>query len=374
MESVIRYIDDAHIVWFSNGNQYIRLEEPAFFVFRCGEKGMDMDLIVNQCVERYGIQEEESRQFVTHIANSIEAIKQRPVNKESDFRTNKELQARPFLPFSKHNYTIQGKSICFHYANRLYEYYLHPLLEHLENEANPSKYVLFELFPHHEKIVLRVNGVVLGMWREAETHLLKGMVYLQLLNVVYDKSDHDWLAIIHASAVTNGTKTIVFTAAPGNGKSTIAALLHHKGYQLVSDDFVPLERMTCKAYPFPVAMSVKDGAFGMLSLLYPLLCNDAHLQTSTTNKQVKYLPVDGRALPASVKEIIFIKYDPAVDFQMEKLPRPEAFKMLLDETWTSPSADNAERFLDWFTTINCYRISYSNNERIIHELDQLFEQ
>lgn len=374
MGLIIRHIDNTNIVWFPNGNQYIRLEEPAFFVFRCGEKGMDMDLIVNQCAERYGIQGKESRQFVTEILNSIEAIKQRPTNKEPDFRTNKDLQTERFSPFSKHTYTVQGKPICFHYASRLYEYYLHPLLEHLESDANVAECVLFELFAHHEKIVLRVNGKVLGVWSEEETHLLKGMVYLQLLNVVYDKSDHDWLAIIHGSAVTNGIKTMVFTAAPGNGKSTIAALLQYKGYRLVSDDFVPLERMTCKAYPFPVAMSVKEGAFGLLSVFYPLLRNDERPQTSMTNKQVKYLPLKGDALPASVREIVFIKYDPAVDFQMEKLPRPEALKMLLDETWTSPTTENAKRFLDWFTAINCFQISYSNNEKIVQEIDHLFEQ
>jgi len=38
---------------------------------------------------------------------------------------------------------------------------------------------------------------------------------------------------------------------------------------------------------------------------------------------VRYLPVDGKALPAPVKEIILIKYDPDVDFKMEKLPRTE---------------------------------------------------
>jgi hypothetical protein len=371
---VIRKIDGSFVVWFANGNQYLRLEEPAYFVFERSEEGLGRDLIAGQCAERYGTAESECRQFVAEILDGIETIRQTPVGKELDGKEKHGLQEKMFLPFSNHFYEINGKFLCFRFETRLYEHYLHPLLQHLETDACPTEPILFELFGYNGKIVLRVGHQVKGTWAEDETHLLNGMASLQLLNTIYEKEDHDWMAIIHASAVTNGTKTIVFTASPGSGKSTIAALLQQKGFPIVSDDFVPLEQITQLVFPFPMAMSVKEGATELLSTLYPSLQKQEEAQRSRTNKPVRYLPIEGKALPTPVKEVIFIKYDPSVDFEMEQLSGIEALKMLLDETWTSPSAQNAARFLDWYCCITCYRLTYSNNEKALKTITDLFEQ
>jgi hypothetical protein len=151
-------------------------------------------------------------------------------------------------------------------------------------------------------------------------------------------------------------------------------MLQQKGFSLLSDDFVPIERLSQYAFPFPSAISVKEGATELLSKWYPSLQREQKPQLSRTNKMVRYLPVDGKAIPTPVKEIIFIKYDPTVDFEMEKLPRTEALKMLLDETWTSPSAENAGRFLDWYCSVSCYRLTYSNNEKALQTIIKLFEE
>ena len=111
------------------------------------------------------------------------------------------------------------------------------------------------------------------MWKQDETHLLKGMAFLQILNAVYEKDDKDWMAVIHASAVSNGSKTIIFTASSGSGKSTIAALLQKEGFALVSDDFVAIGSLSQHVFPFPVALSIKEGAMDILAGLYPSLKN-----------------------------------------------------------------------------------------------------
>ena len=372
--TISREIDGAYVVWFAAGNQYLRLEEPAFFVFERVEGGMNQGLIDWQCAERYQIQEGESHQFVAEIIDRIEAIKKSPVIKESDYQENQEIHTKQFSSFSIHDYEINGILLRFKFETWLHEHYLHPLLQHLETKACITEPILFELFGQNDRIVLCVNHEVKGVWTEDETHLLKGMAFLQILNAAYKKNDHDWMAIIHASAVTNGTKTMVFTASPGSGKSTIAAMLQQKGYALVSDDFVPVEHSSKHVFPFPAAMSVKEGATELLSAWHPSLQSDIEPQRSLSNKLVRYLPVDGKAFPAPVKELIFIKYDPEVNFEMEKLPRIDALKMLLDETWTFPSSENAARFLDWYSQLSCYRLTYSNNGKALQNITELFDQ
>jgi len=366
-------MDGAYVVWMASCNQYLRLEEPAYFVFTSYEKYGNPELTVSQCAGRYSIPEDECRQFVTEILGGIEAIRQTAMRHYRGLPGDEGVRGKTFTPFSIRHYSINGKRLCFHFETRLYEHYLHPLLQHLETEPHTLQTPLFEIFGHDDRIILRANNQVKGIWGEEETHRLKGMAFLQILNAVYEKEDDDWMATIHASAVTNGSKTIVFTAMPGRGKSTMAALLQQKGFALVSDDFVPLERVTQHAFPFPAAMSVKEGATGLLSAWYPSLRNQEELRQSMTNKPVRYLPVEAKTVPAPVKEIIFIKYDAASDFEMEKLPRTEALKMLLDETWTSPLPENAAGFLDWYPSVSCYRLTYSNNEKALQAIINLFE-
>ena len=359
------------MLWIEKGNRFIWFEEPAYFVASSYLCGTDKVSIAQACISRYHVDEEESLNFVAEVIAGVDSY-ERSNNSEPSDVLNKEIRGKEFAPFSFHNYSINSRILNFRFEKERYEYYLHPLLKHLETDEITNRTIVFEMFEHNNKIVLSVDDQVCGIWDEDETHLLKGMAFLQILNAVYEKKDDDWMTVIHASAVTNGKKTIAFTASPGSGKSTIAALLLQRGYSLVSDDFVPIERTTGNAFHVPIAMSVKEDATTILSMFYPSLLEQAETHRSLTNKKVKYLYFRETVTPSPVKEIIFIKYDPDVDFEMEKLPRIEALKLLLDEAWTYPSAVNAGSFLDWFTGLVCYRLTYSNNEKAIKVIDQLF--
>lgn len=55
---------------------------------------------------------------------------------------------------------------------------------------------------------------------------------------------------LHASAVSVAGEAIVFLGTPGSGKSTTAAALYHKGYQLLSDEVVAIRMEDDKAWVF----------------------------------------------------------------------------------------------------------------------------
>jgi hypothetical protein len=364
-------LDAAFVVWFAAGNQFLQMEEPAYSVFRDSENGFDREQIACRCAEKYGLSPGQSRVFTADVLHGIEKIRNWKSSRIPEDSIGEALRQKRFLPFSVRNYLLNGKTASFHFETVEYEYFVHPLFRHLESDTPVPEPALFELFGYKRRTVLRVNGQVKGTWRKDESHLVKGMVFLQLLNFVYGKTDSDWMAVIHASAVSNGEKTVVFTASPGSGKSTVAALLKQKGYSIVSDDFVPIEGATRQVCPFPAAMSVKEGATGLLSAWYPELRSD---KDDDLQIPERYLPVEGCVSPAPVRAIVFIKYSRDIDFEWQELPRLQALKMLLEETWTSPSAENAGRFLDWYGEIPCYRLTYSNNEKALRVIEKLFEQ
>ena len=180
---------------------------------------------------------------------------------------------------------------------------------------------------------------------------------------------------VHASAITNGKKTILFSAAPGNGKTTIAALLQAKGFQLISDDFVPIDRKLLCAYPFPIAMSVKQGSMDLLASHFPIL-EQKPLNYISSEKSVKYLAAshnpDFTKNIFPVQEFIFIKYDRSVDFILEKLEPLKAIRLLLDQSWITPVKGNPTILFNRILQKSFYQLTYSNNQKALDAITNLF--
>jgi hypothetical protein len=180
---------------------------------------------------------------------------------------------------------------------------------------------------------------------------------------------------VHASALSNGRKTILFPAKPGSGKTTMAAMLQHKGYHMVSDDFVPIDKYEFRAWPIPIAMSVKQGSMNLISSIYPEI-EDKPLNHITPEKSVRYIyPGSAQefsleALP--VKEFVFITYDPLVDFQWQRIDPARAVALLLDQSWVSPCEGTAEILLNQLCQWSFYELTYSDNQKALDTIENLF--
>jgi len=369
-------IDQSYLVWFQNSNLYLQMEEPAWFVFRKTRQRCKAETIAGEFAIRYSVTPEESLSFVRDIRLNIEKMNQ-PNNVQvltNEFSA--DLNDYIFKPFSIHRYKLGNKLIAFSYESQAFEYYLHPLICHFETLEEFLEMTLFELFAFQDRIIFRFNGEVKGTWTKDETHLVKGLIFMFLINVIYDKSDADWLMTVHASAITNGRKTILFSAPPNHGKTTIAALLQDRGYKLISDDFVPIERNSFNAYPFPIAMSVKQSSMDLLASLFPDL-EQKQLNYISPEKSVRYLPPNENSdfvkdvFP--VHEFIFIQYNHSVDFSWEKLDPVRAMKLLLDQAWVCPTKGNAAILFERITHLSFYQLTYSNNQKALDAITNLFD-
>jgi hypothetical protein len=369
-------VGHSYLVWFQNSNLYLQLEEPAWFVFRKTRQRYKSETIAKDFSLRYGAGPEESLSFVQEIRQNIKKMNTPFPDSDLTPEPIVELNSHFFSPYSVHCYKLGNQVISFSFENAAFEYYIHPLIGHLEILEKNGESPLFELFAHKEAIVFRFNGEVKGSWNSDETHLVKGMIFMYLINVMYKKTENDWLMTVHASAITNGRKTILFSAAPGNGKTTMAALLQAHGFKLISDDFVPIDRDFQHAHPFPIAMSVKEGSMKILASYFPEL---EHKQLSfiSPEKSVRYLATGNKdelienVFP--VKEFIFIKYDPSVDFTLEKLDCLKGIRLLLDQSWVPPVKGNAEILFEKILLKSFYQLTYSNNKKAMEAITKLFE-
>lgn len=375
IEYLKKKIGLSYLVWLSKANKYLLLEEPAWFVFSKIAKRHQPSGIASLCAERYALSPEECTTFVHDIQSSIEQMNQ-PVLTNEAIDLDPGLRLYRFLPYSTHTYQLGNTLIKFCFETEDFEYYLHPLISHLKTEESNESTSTFELFGYHGKVVFRLNGEVKGIWSDEESHLVKGMIFMNLINTMHDKKDDFWLMTVHASALSNGKKTIVFPARPGSGKTTMAAMLQNRGCQIVSDDFVPIDKYEFKAWPIPLAMSVKQGAMNLVSSLYPEIV-DKPLNHITPEKSVRYLypgDLQESALQTQpVKEFVFITYDPKINFKWQKINLSRAVALLLDQSWISPTGGTAEILLAQICQWSFYELTYSDNEKALDTIDKLFD-
>jgi len=366
----------AYLVWFQNSNLYTQLEEPAWFVFRKTVKRHKAETIAHECSHRYGLSYNECLQFVNDIRSNIKQMNKYVEIADQDETYPDKLKTKKFKIFSTRRYQITENIIELSVENQRFESYLHPLIGYLETDNTNKKISLFELFEYEGKSVFRLNGEVKGIWTRDETNRLIGFLYMSLINEMYGKTDDFWLMTVHAAALTNGRKTILIPAESGSGKTTMAAMLQNHGYQLISDDFVPIDRHLFRAWPFPIAMSVKQGAMDVLSQIYPDLEKNP-IKLTSSKKNVRYLTPyynpEFSELAFPIKEVVSIKYDPLVEFEFKKADKLKSIKLLLDQSWILPNAGNAGAFLDQVSQWSFYQLTYSNTEKALEAISKLFD-
>ena len=364
----------SYLVWIQNTDMYFQLEEPAWFVFDNLCNGVDAPDVVLNFSKQFNVELEDCEEFVIGIKSKIDELeKNLPAIDNIDIQYH-EFEKIEFESFSEYSYLFKKSIVKFSYGDDWLEDYIHPLICHLEIKSESEERFLFELFCHSEKVILRVNGKVTGTWGRDESSFVKGKIFLELVNVLHEKSNDDWLMTVHASALTNCQKTILFSATPGSGKTTMAALLQAKGFDLISDDFVPLSRNTLEAYPFPIAMSVKEGSLELLLEYYPELAKVESVYISP-EKTVRYLPIENSKMDLiyPVKEIIFVKYDPNADLELRKIQPEDAFKRLFEQIWVPPNTENVEVLFEKLAQLSFYQLNYSDSEKAVESVKMLFE-
>lgn len=373
---VKKKIGQSYLVWFQNSNLYTQLEEPAWFVFRKTIKRNKAETIASECAIRYGLTFDECLKFVNDIRSNIQQMNQPVEISDRSENYPVELITKKFIPYSTKRYQLTDNLIEFSFESQKFESYFHPLISYLETNKTSDKISYFELYEYEGRSVLRLNGEIKGIWNLDSTHKLIGFTYMSMINEMYNKNDDFWLMTVHAAALTNGRKTILFPAESGNGKTTMAAMLQNRGYQLLSDDLVPIDRHLFRGWPFPISMSVKQGAVEVLSSLYSDLEKKPTTKTAA-NKTVRYLSPDYNPeffnLAFPIKEVISIKYDPTVEFEFKKADRLKFIKLMLDQSWILPNSGNAGIFLDQACQWSFYELTYSNNQKALDAISKIFD-
>jgi len=294
--------------------------------------------------------------------------------------TNKREKNTVSLPKEfayKRFYRINEIVFFIEYETTELEYFIHPKFAHLEISPISEYTNYFQLFWVNSEIVLMVNDERIGSWAREKEHFMSGKVSMEILQKVTQTEEKNWMAVFHAAGISNGTEGLLFLGDSGNGKSTLSALLMANGFDVLADDFLPVESKTCYLSSFPAAISVKKNAIESLSNKFPELKRAKEYEYPAFNKTVRYLsnPLATTAAPKKVpcKALVFVKYEANSGLQFDRLPKDIAFQKLVPDSWISPLEDNAKCFLDWFSELPCWQLTYSDAGAMVKTVKKIFD-
>jgi len=260
---IVCSFNKAYALWFENSKSFVLLQKPAFEVFQLFSEGVQVRKIKAICQEKFGHLEDDIPRFVTEIIRYIKYC-QNPKHGRLVSKIH-ELQTLPFCNhfYSEVDYLMGSSCLRISYQTEYFNQAIHPLISHCETIAGnaPEKHI--ECFEQNRLLILTSNGTLIAAFRKKDFELYRGAVSQQIYSLIYRQDFGDWMMMLHASGVIANNKAILFSAAAGSGKSTLAALLKAHGYAYISDDFVGAVK-NGYVFPFPSAISVKQGSVGTL--------------------------------------------------------------------------------------------------------------
>lgn len=371
--NLVKPLGDKQIIWFQEANRYLLVEPHAFKIIEMLSSDGKPDEIALWCSKNYGLPFAEGARFVGEIKQVLDHLGIAEEKNILDFSI--EAAGLPAPVFSERYYGVNGLAYRVEYGTERMEALMHPRFAHLEAAPATVSDHHFQLLEHDGSLVLAVDGKIAGMWHPDDVVLLAGRFFIELLNRMYHRSENDWMAVFHASAISDGNRCILFPGDSGSGKSTLSAILMAHGFQLCSDDFVPVDSRLNHVFSFPSALSVKNNAMDLLAPIFPQLDQANEFYFPGIDKSVRYLapasPPDHQHSSFPCTALVFVNYQPDSGLILEPMPKDIAFQHLVPDSWISPLPENAERFLDWFLEMPCYQLTYSDNEAMVEAVRQL---
>jgi hypothetical protein len=243
-------------------------------------------------------------------------------------------------------------------------------LAHLRSEAPADLQV--ELVRGPDGFALLAGGVVLE--RCTGPAAVVPMVKGGLATLAANRSDFGLL--VHAALLRAGDAALLLPAAPGSGKTCLAAGLARAGLAYHTDEITLLQADGLAARGLPVALTVKRGGWPVLRPLYPGLERLA-THERVDGQTVRYLPppvtTGDPALDLAwpVRWLVLPRFEAGAATRLEPVARVDALRALLDECLAlrlplTPST--VDRLAAWIGGIDCRRLVFGDLAEAVRRL------
>lgn len=273
-------------------------------------------------------------------------------------------------------YVFGDKTIQVYYNSEQVLKTVHPSLAHYDTgNGGAEPVVTFDIYLKNDYLFLYKDKELITCVSKQNYHFIQGKFTMLLLCAIHNKKEQDWIGTFHGSTITDNNSSILFVGESGKGKSTLCALLAANGFNMLADDVSPMLSKDRQIYFNPSGISIKEGAFNVLQ---PIIVDFETLPITTFNKakgNLKYIPTQKPSKNHyPCRAIVLVNYESGADTRLEFATVKTILETIIPESWLSPNPDHAQQFLNWFTQIELYHLTYSDTASVIDEISNLFHR
>lgn len=369
MDFLNKKIDSKEVLWFKKSNKYLIFEKPFYDIFKKFTKA-GKNKVEKHLLEQTSLSNDE----ILKLHHSYLDIKEEvSVSNTVSYADIESPRIHDWFVIKI--YLIYGVCVEIRYSSNYLFELIHPKFSHLCVLTFHTKKEVIEVIEQGNSLFLRLNKKRVQFNTKVDLHFFLGKLSMLLLNIGHRKTDLNWMTVLHASAVHKNNKSLIFLGVSGSGKSTATALLNLNGYQILADDFVPIESGSSLVYSFPAAISIKEQLIHSLQVFYPQL-SKTKLRAKNKNTSFKYLYLSNSNLQPKfllAKALIFIKYKEKAALKCNKIMGSLALEYLIPDSWISKDELNVKMFLDWIEKTPSYQLEYSNPQDLIEVSRKIME-
>jgi hypothetical protein len=143
---LVKQIENSRVVWFEKSNQWVKLDEPQWFIFLLYEKQTGRKEAAEQFAKAYEVTAEQAAEIVSNIYDSVDKLLD-PDFSLPDFTRDAEEVSRIKLKDSRtRHYQFGEKRFSITYGSPSLEAYIHLPFAHLETETAGKKAIHLDVF------------------------------------------------------------------------------------------------------------------------------------------------------------------------------------------------------------------------------------
>lgn len=287
---------------------------------------------------------------------------------KSDLTKNDDLR------IYKKCYQINEKSILLFSNSLALLNLIHPQLSSYEIAINLNSNVYFDILLIHDEIVLLKNNNCILKIPKHDIHILRGKIVMHIICEIHNHEEKDWLGTFHGTTISDGKSAILFVGQSGSGKTTISTILASCGFYMLADDVSPMLAKNSHIYFNPNGVSIKDTSSGLMKNFIKDYDKLPQVILNKSKGPVRYYKFNNP--PVShypCKSIVLVNYKIGTSTQLEKVGVDVILEKLIPESWLSHNQNHAETFLKWLQTVNCYKLSYCDNDEMMKVVSKLFK-
>lgn len=250
---------------------------------------------------------------------------------------------------------------------------LSEVFAHLQSDFHEPS-IIIDIVESGKNLSIYALGVPVA--NDVKQEYIVPMVTDIVLSAAY--KSHDCLIAIHAAVLKAGRECAVFVGESGAGKTSLSAALIHHGFTYFSDETTFIDRSN-KIIPLPISLRIKEGAWKLLSPMFPhLLKLRAHCLPE--NQKVRFLPPTSGDFAVTIEEgcsarwLISVRYAPGKKTDIIRISRIRALASLQSAGFDVCGPLDRQRISDlltWIRTLDCYEMRIDRLEDAVDVLRSL---